>query len=139
MAAPNVFQELKNALTELKTFLHGPEVTTVQKAIKALAAIVPQINDVVNDIINLLNKLDTEIQNLNIPAIEGLDKVTTFIGSMKAVLEAAKAVLPNESSKIDDVITGTDLVAGLPSVNDIKGEIHTLIADVVGVLNGFKG
>jgi hypothetical protein len=139
MAAPNVFQELKNALTELKTFLDGPTVTAIKGAISTLAEIVPQINDVINELITLLTKLDTEIQNLNVGAIPGLDKVSEFTKSVKTVLEAAKAVIPAESAKIDEVISGADLVAGLPSVDDLKGELHTLLTDIIGILNGFKG
>lgn len=139
MPAPNVFQELKNALTELKTFLDGPTVTVIKNAIHTLAGIVPQINDVVNDLITLLTKLDTEIQNLNVGAIPGLDKVSTFTQSIKTVLEAAKSVIPNEASKIDEVIAGADLVTSLPSVTDLKAELHTLLTDIIGILNGFKG
>jgi ABC-type transporter Mla subunit MlaD len=141
MAAPNVFQELKNVLTELKTFLDGPTVAAIKTAIHTLAAIVPQINDVVTELIKLLTKLDTAIQNLNVAAVGGdaLAKVATFSASMKTLLETAKGVLPAESAKIDEVITGIDFVSGLPSVDALKGEIHTLLGDLINTLNGFKG
>lgn len=139
MAAPNVFQELKNVLTELKTFLDGPTVAAIKTAINTLAALVPQINDVITELITLLTKLDTAIQNLNVGQIGGLDKVATFSKSIKTLLETAKGVLPNETAKIDEVITGIDFVAGLPSVDSLKGEIHTLLGEIIGTLNGFKG
>jgi hypothetical protein len=138
MAAPNLFQDLKNALTDLKNFLDGPTVTAIGNAIKTLSAVVPQIKDVINDIVGVLTKLDTEIQNLNVGNIPGLDKVGQLTSSIKTVLQSAKAVLPNEADAIDKVIAGADLVTGLPSVGDIKGEIHTLLGDIIGKLNGFK-
>jgi ABC-type transporter Mla subunit MlaD len=141
MAAPNVFQELKNVLTELKTFLDGPTVTTIQKAISTIAALVPQVNDVIDELTALLTKLDKAIADLSVGnvGLPDLEKVTQFTKSIKTLLETAKGVLPNEAAEIDKVLSGLDLVAGLPSIGDLKGEIHTLLTELIGKVSGFKG
>lgn len=137
MAAPNVFQELKDVLQELKTFL-DTNVPVIKPAINALAAIVPQINDLINELISLLGKLKTEIQNLNVGAIPGLDKVSTFTASAKALLETTKKVLPNEAGTINDIIAAADVVTGLPSVDQLKTELLSLIDAIVAHLNSLK-
>ena len=137
MAAPNVFQELKDVLQELKTFL-DTNVPVIKPAINALAAIVPQINDLINELISLLGKLKTEIQNLNVGAIPGLDKVSTFTASAKALLETTKKVLPNEAGTINDIIATADVVTGLPSVDQLKTELLSLIDAIVAHLNSLK-
>lgn len=141
MAAPNVFQELKDVLNELKAFLDGPTVATIKKAISTIAALVPQINDVIDDLIALLKKLDTAIGNLSVGNVGGpeLEKVSQFTKSIKTLLETAKGVLPNEAAEIDKVLSGLDLVAGLPSVDKLKDEIRKLLGEIIGTVSGFKG
>jgi ABC-type transporter Mla subunit MlaD len=137
MPAPNVYEELRDALKELKTFL-DTNVPVIKPAINALSQIVPQVNDLINELISLLNKLKTEIANLNVNAIPGLDKVATFTTTVKTLLETTKSLLPNEAARIDDVLRAADVVTGLPSVDQLKNEITSLIDAVVGHLNSLK-
>lgn len=137
MPAPNVYQELKTALTDLKTFL-DTNVPVIKPAINALAQMVPQIKDLITELITLLGKLKTEIQNLNVSAIPGLDKVSTFTTSIKTLLTSAKSLLPNEAGAIDTLMAAADVVTGLPSVDQLKGEIIALIDAIVGHLNSLK-
>jgi flagellar biosynthesis/type III secretory pathway chaperone len=137
MAAPNLYEELKDVLKELKDFL-DQNVATIKPAITALKELVPQITDLLNDLIGLLTKLKTEIQNLNVGAIPGLDKVAGFTSGVKALLETTKKLLPNESGTIDDVAAAADVVTGLPSVDQLKAELISLIEAIVGHLNNLK-
>ena len=137
MAPPNLYQELKNALQELKTFL-DQNVPVIKPAISALSQLVPQIKDLINELISLMNKLKSEIQKLNVGAIPGLDKVSAFTQSVKTLLETSKKILPNEANTIDGVIAAADVVTGLPSVDQLKAEIISLIDAVIGHLNSLK-
>jgi ABC-type transporter Mla subunit MlaD len=137
MAAPNIYEELKNVLTELKAFL-DTNVPVIKPAITALAQLVPQIKDLINELITLLNKLKTEIENLNVNAIPGLDKVSAFTTGVKTLLETTKKLLPNEAGKIDEVMAAADVVTGLPTVDQLKGEIIALLQAIIGHLESLK-
>jgi hypothetical protein len=138
MPGTNLFEELKDALTKLKTFLHD-NVATIKPAIQALKAIVPQVTELIDKLIDLLGSLKTEIDKINPGAVgAGLAKVTEFTTSIKTVLETAKGLLPNEAAKIDDVIKVADVVSSLPSLDAIKGEIKDLIDAIVTDLNQLK-
>ena len=137
MAAPNLFQELKDALQTFKDFMDA-EGPTIQPAVQALRSIIPQITELLDKLIDLMNKLKTEINNLNVSAIPGLDKVSTFTTSIKSLLQTAENLLPDEKSTIDEVIAVADVVTGLPSVEQLKGEITSLIDAIIGHLNTLK-
>jgi len=137
MAEPNLFQELKDALTEFKTFL-DTNVPVIKPAIQALKSIIPQIGDLLDKLIDLMGKLKTAINNLNVGAIPGLDKVTTFTQGVKTLLETAKNLLPNEATTIDDVLSVANVAGSLPSVDQLKAEILSLIDAIVVHLNSLK-
>ena len=135
---PNLFQELKNALSELKTFL-DQNVNTIKPAINALAGLVPQIKDAINELIRLLGRVKQEVQNLNASAVPGLDKVTAFTAAARTLLTTAKSLLPNESGAIDTAVSALEVVNSLPSIDQLKTEIIQLIDAVIGHLNTLKG
>lgn len=135
--ADNLYQDLKNALQEFKDFLHG-NIGTIKPAYTALKALVPRVEDLINGLIDVLQKVKAEIDKLNVGAIPGLAELTTFVGSTTTFLTTAKTLLPDEASAIDDVLKTTDVVSGLPSVADVKGEIDQLIDAVVADLTSLK-
>jgi ABC-type transporter Mla subunit MlaD len=137
MAAPNLYEELKKVLQDLKTFL-DQNVATIKPAVTALKQLVPQITDLLNDLVGLLTKLKSEIQNLNVGAVPGLDKVSAFTASVKTLLETTRKLLPNEAGTIDAVAAAADVVTGLPSVDQLKGEVIGLIDAVIKHLNDLK-
>ena len=137
MAAPNLYEELKQVLKQLKDFL-DQNVATIKPAVTALKELVPQITDLLNELIGLLGKLKTEIQNLNVGAIPGLDKVSAFTAGVKALLDTTRKLLPNEAGTIDSVAAAADVVTGLPSVDQLKTEIISLIDAIIGHLNSLK-
>ena len=138
MPAPNLFDELKEALTKFKDFL-DQNVATIKPAIQALKSIVPQITELIDKLIELMGKLKTEIDKLNPGAVGGgLAKVTEFTGGVKTLLEAAKNLLPNEADAIDEVLGVANVVSSLPSLDQIKGEIKQLIDSIIGNLNQLK-
>jgi hypothetical protein len=126
MAAPNLFEELKNALTEFKTFL-DQNVGTIKPAINALAALIPQINDLIDKLIDLMGRLKTEIENLDVGNIPGLAEASEFTEKIKSLLTTTKSLLPDQAGTIDDVLEVATVVSGLPSLDAVKGEIIALL------------
>ncbi|HXF40075.1 MAG TPA: hypothetical protein VN687_10210 [Blastocatellia bacterium] len=138
MPGTNLFEELKDALTEFKTFLRA-NVATIKPAVQALKAIVPQVTELIDKLISLLGKLKAEIDKINPGSVgAGLTKVTEFTKSAKTLLETAKGLLPNEASTIDEVIRVADVVTSLPSLDAVKETIKGLIDDIVTDLNQLK-
>lgn len=138
MAESNLFEDLRDVLQDLKDFL-DENVPVIKPALDALRTIIPdQIDDLLDKLLELMNKLKTEIQNLDVSAIPGLSEASEFMTRIKSFLEAAKNLLPDETEAIDDVLGVADVVAGLPSLDDIKTEILALMDAIIGHLNSLK-
>ena len=138
MAESNLFEDLRDVLQDFKDFL-DENVPVIKPAIDALRTIIPdQIDDLLDKLLELMNKLKTEIQNLDVSAIPGLSEASEFMTRIKSFLEAAKNLLPDETEAIDDVLGVADVVAGLPSLDDIKAEILALMDAIIGHLNSLK-
>ena len=133
----SLFENPKDALQEFKDFL-DQNVNTIKPAIAALKSLVPQITELLDKLIELMGKLKTEIQNLNVSAIPGLAEASEFTEKMTSFLTAMKTLLPDESDEIDSVLEVANLVTGLPSLDDVKAEILSLIDAIVGHLNTLK-
>lgn len=134
MAAQNLFDELKAALTTFKDFLHT-NVGVIKPAVQALKSIVPQVGELIGKLIDLMGKLKTEINNLNPAAVPGLDKVSEFTTGITGLLTTAKNLLPSEAGAIDEVLAVTDVVSSLPSLDAVKAEIIALIDAIIADLN----
>jgi predicted PurR-regulated permease PerM len=137
MPAQNLFQDLKDALTELKTFL-DQNTAVIKPAIQQIAALIPQVTELIDQLIDLLNRLKAEIQRLDVGAIPGLDQVSHFTTTVKTVLQTSKNLLPAQAGAIDSVLGIVDVVAGLPSLDAVKQEITDLITAIVTDLNQLK-
>ncbi len=138
MAAPNLFEELKTALSEFKGFLDD-NVGTIKPAIAPLDQLTGgRVTELIDKLIDLLNKLKAEIDKLDPTVVPGLDKVTTFTQSVKSLLETSKSLLPDEADTIDDVIGVADIVTSLPSIEELKTEIMSLIDAIITHLVNLK-
>lgn len=129
----DLFQELKDALTSFKGFL-DTNTATIKPTIAALKPIVPQIGDLLTKLITLMGQLKTAIQNINVGAIPGLDKVSQFTTAVTTVLHTAQALLPQESGDIQQVLDAASVVTGLPSVDQVKQEILDLLTAIIADL-----
>lgn len=134
----NLYQQLKDALEEFRDFL-DENVPVIKPAIVALGAMIPQIGQLLNQLIELMGDLKEEINNLNVGAIPGLAEVSQFTAGIKTLLETSKNLLPQQAGTINDVLAVVDVVGSLPSLDDVKGEINTLIDEIVVHLNSLKG
>jgi hypothetical protein len=124
--AVNVYDELKNALTQVKTVLdEGTEI--IRPAIQAIAAAVPEVNDLLSKLIELLASLKTEVQKLDVSMIP-VDKVLPFLNGVKTLLESGRKILPEEDQgKVDTALEVVGVVATIPTPEQIKAEITALI------------
>ena len=135
--ADNMFDELKDALQDFKDFLDA-NVATIKPAINALADLVPQVNDLINELVNLMNTLKTEIQNLDVSGIPGLAEVSEFTTKTTSLLNTAKNLLPDAAAEIDEVLGVAEVVTGLPSLDQVKAEIISLLDAIIAHLNSLK-
>lgn len=138
MAEKSLYEELKDVLNDFKTFL-DENVATIKPAIAALASIVPKIIDLIDLLIELMGKIKTEIENLDVSSIPGLSEVSQFTDSVKLLLETSGDLLPDDAKgTADDVLEVVNVVSGLPSLDEVKAEILSLIDDIVAHLNSLK-
>lgn len=137
MAEPNLFEQLKTVLAEFKTFLDD-NVATIRPAIQAIAALVPQVTELIDLLTDLLGKLKTELDNLDVGAIPGLGEVAEFTAMIPTFLDAAKKILPDEAASIDSIADVASVVTGLPSVDAVKAELIALIDAITTHLVSLK-
>lgn len=137
MAEENLFEELKNSLSEFKQFL-DTNVPVIKPAITALKGLGVPVDELVNQLVTLLGQLKTEIQNLDVGAIPGLEQVSTFTGSIGGLLDAAETLVPSAGSQIAEVRRVAGLVSSLPTLDQVKTEIISLIDAITAHLNSLN-
>lgn len=136
--ADNLFEDLKEVLQDFKDFLDD-KVSVIKPAITALRSIIPdQIDDLLNTLIGLMNKVKAEVEKLDVSTIPGLGDAAAFTQQVKNFVNSAKSLLPGSSNEFDAVLSVADVVSGLPSIDEVKGEIISLIDAIVGHLNTLK-
>lgn len=137
MPANNLYQDLKDALEDFKSFLDA-NVPVIKPAIAALATPVPQITELIDRLIELMGQLKTEIQNLNVSAIPGLGQVAQFTDGVRTLLTTAQNLLPAQRPAIEEVLGVVSVVSGLPTLDTVKGDIIALLDHITGKLNELK-
>jgi hypothetical protein len=138
MPAPNLFQDLREALNDFKTFLDA-HTLEIKPAIAPLDQLTGgRVTELINSLIELMGRLRTAINNLEAGNIPALGQVTAFTQSVTTLLNTAKNLLPDETATIDEVLSVASVVTGLPSVADVKTEILGLLDDIVANLNALK-
>jgi hypothetical protein len=134
----NLYEELKDVLEDFKSFLDS-NVATIKPAIQALASLIPQIVDVIDLLVNLMNQIKTEIENLDVSAIPGLSQVSQFTTQISNFLDASADLLSSDtSSTVASIRSAINVVGGLPSLDTVKQDILDLITSIVGDLNELK-
>ncbi len=137
MAEKNLFEQLKEVLQDFKDFL-DENVPTIRPAIRSLAALIPQIGDLIDLLVGLMNDLKNEVQNLDISGIDNLDKVSEFTTRVGTFLDTTKDLLPDQADTIDEIRSVANVVTGLPSLDELKAEIIALIDAIIAHLNSLK-
>ena len=111
---------------------------SLHDALPILASLVPQIVDLLDLLIGLMNDLKTEVQNLDVSGIPGLDQVSQFTGQITTFLDTTKDLLPDQAATIEEIRSVANVVTGLPSLDEIKTEILALIDAITAHLNSLK-
>jgi ABC-type transporter Mla subunit MlaD len=137
MAEQNLFEQLQSVLADFKSFLDD-NVAAIKPAVQAIAALIPQVVDLIDLLVGLLAKLKTELDNLDVGAIPGLGEVAEFTAKIPAFLDAAKKILPDEAAAIDSIADVASVVTGLPSVDAVKEELKSLIDAITAHLVSLK-
>jgi ABC-type transporter Mla subunit MlaD len=137
MAASNLYQDLKNALTEFKTFL-AANAAQIKPAIQALKSVVPQVGDLVTKLVELMTSIKTEIQNLDVSNVPGLTQLSAFTNAAKTLLTTAKSLVPDKEADINEVLSVVEVVSGLPTLDTVKQDIIKLLDDIIGLLNSLN-
>lgn len=135
--ASNLIADLRAALTEFKGFL-DENVPVIKPAINAIASLIPQINELLDKLVELMNSLKAEVQRLDVSNIPGLDQVSEFTGQVTTLLETTRALLPAQEGAINEVLSVAGVVGGLPELNEAKAEIIALIDAISAHLNSLK-
>lgn len=135
--ASNLYEELKEVLQEFKDFLEE-NVPTIKPVVAQLIELVPQLGELIDLLIGLMNDLKTEIENLDVSAIQDLDKVSEFSDQVVGFLDQAKKLLPEQAGTIEDVRDVAEVVGSLPTIDQVKTEILSLIDAIVAQLNNLK-
>jgi phage-related protein len=138
MADTNLFEEMKSVLTDFKTFL-DQNVGTIRPAVQTLAGMIPKITELIDLLIGLMDRIKTEIQNLNVNAIPGIGQVSTFTDKVRGFLTTAKDILPDDAdSTVEEVLSVANVVSSLPSLDQVKQELIALIDAIKTHLTSLK-
>jgi len=135
---PNVFQELQTALEEFKALLKGPDAQKIKNLIKALKDLFPDIVVLIDNLIELLGKLETAIKKLEIPGGD-VGEIVDFAKKVENLVVATKALLPAGDDSTDEVLGALGFIASIPGITDgVKNAIIVLIGEVVTELKLLK-
>ena len=139
MADENLYEELKDALKEFKTFL-DLKADIIRPAIQALIAQIKKLGEVIDLLVELMNDIKSEIEALDLGGLEDLlGDVSEFTKQVSNFLDAAADLLPEGSGDtVGDIRSALNVAGSLPSFDQVKGEITKLVDDIVKILNSFK-
>lgn len=137
MADTTVYGELHTALNNFHEFLKT-QAAPVAEVVATIAGIVPQVNDLIDKPITLLQKLKQELKKI-ISVVPGdVTTVLEYAQRMKGFVEAMRAIIPGESATIDSVADVADVIAGIPSLDQVKDEIFDLIDKIIVLLQSMQ-
>ena len=137
MPTENFYEELKCVLLEFKQFL-DQNVSVLRTAIRSLVQLLPETVEFIDTLIQLMSKLRAKIDVLDPGLVPGIEQVSTFTAKVKAVLRPTKKLLPDEARAVNAVAAVADLVGDLPSLNEVKSEILSLIDAITAHLNTIR-
>ena len=139
MAETNLYEDLRDELQKFDTFL-DEKADTIRPAVQALIAQIPQLGEVIDLLVGLMNDISSEIANLDLGGFEDvLGDVTEFTEQISNFLTASGPLLGEEASgpvgQIEDLLT---VVGSLPSFDQVKDEIIQLVESIVENLESLK-
>ncbi len=134
----SLYQDVKTQLTDFQGFLDANK-NVVKTAVQAIRAVLPQVDDLLNKLIDLMKQIDTAIQNLDISRIPGVGQVTTFTQKITTLLQTVLNLVPSEADAINTVLGIAKVVGGLSDLGGtLKTDIHNAILAILGDLDFIK-
>jgi phosphoglycerate-specific signal transduction histidine kinase len=138
MADPNLYQELKDALTKFQKFIDDNK-STLTDAIRLLKKVVPQVSDLLTKLIDLMNKLKDAINKIDLSSITGsLPKLSELTSNVTNFLDTIEGLLPQEKDVIAEVRKAAQVVTSLPSLDTLKSDILTALDKLIGDLQSLN-
>lgn len=134
MATSDLFRDLRNALSNLKAILDA-NGAGLKTTIQTLKTVLPQVGDLLNQLISLMNSLKTDIQNLDVSNVTGLPQLASFATSAQTVLQDSEDLLFDRKDDVDQVLGVLSILESLPSLVSVRQDILTLIDGIVADLN----
>ena len=120
----NVYQDVHDALLTFEGFLNDPGTfTAVKTVVDALKPHVPQIGELLTQLIDLIGQLETEIRKLDMTQVSGLTD------NVNGLLTSAGAILTGQASEI-----GT-----LQGIVAEVAEFIPLVTKIIGFITTIKG
>jgi hypothetical protein len=134
----NLYQDVKTQLTDFKGFL-DTGVPVIKPAFQALRSLVPQVDDLLSKLIDLMGQIKTAIQNLDVSKIPGVQQVTTFTQKITTLLQTVVNLVPSEADNINSVLGIAKVVGGLSDLGaSLKTDISNLIDAIVTDLKSLQ-
>lgn len=136
MAIENIFQTLDTALKDFRQFLDNDAVVNnIKAALDQIKTFVPQVGEVLGTIVNLLEDLKTELAKFDLSNIDDLESVLSFAEKATDVLQATKAILPDATDTIDDVVQAVEVAGSLDELTDeLRQSINESIDTIINKL-----
>lgn len=130
----SIYDDVKTQLQDFLTFLDAHK-NDIKPAVQAIRAVLPQVDDLLTKLIDLMGKIDAAIQSLDITKIPGVAQVTTFTQSVTSLLQTVSSLVPSEADAINTVLGVAKVVGGLSDLggtikSDIDKAIQAIIADL---------
>lgn len=139
MAEKSVLQDLQTNLADFEGFLKT-NVGTIRTAFQALHSLFPQVDELLDKLIKLMNDIQTEVQSLDISKIQGVEQVTNFTTMLTNLLNTLKGLLPSDQKAIEDVLGVANIVGELPQLGgEVKDKVIQSIQAIIGYLKQIKG
>src|SRR5437588_6462220 len=134
----SLYQDVKTQLIDFQGFLkdHRDEV---KPSVQAIRAVLPQVDDLLNKLIDLMGQIKTAIQNLDVSHIPGVQQVTTFTQKITTLLQTVVNLVPSEADAINTVLGIAKVVGGLSDLGaSLKTDISNLIDAIVNDLKSLQ-
>ena len=133
----NIYDELRKQLKAVRDILEERK-TDIQPAVQTLAKLVPEINEMIDELVKIIKMVKDTIMNLDTSIIP-IDKVRPFIEAANALLGTAEKLLPED--KEEDLATArkvVNVVDTFPTPEQIKQQTEGLLNEVIDHLEDLK-
>jgi ABC-type transporter Mla subunit MlaD len=143
MPVENLYEQLNDALQEFKSFLDKlvatDEFDILKTVLETLQGFVPQITQMIDKVIELLQDLKAGIAEIDLGNIPDLDTATKLSANITATLAAASPFLPGRHSEITTVVNTANVIASIPGLTEeLRNKIIACIDVIIDRMTKLK-